>query len=121
MLDRLDIALILSSLIAGLMGATLFSLIIKLSFKKKFIKENNARTVHGKYVSTLGGIGIFLGLMIGLAVEAMTTEEKLKSPIPFIITKIYDSFGVTIINNEKKVFFAFLIFLLLVYIIYYFI
>ena len=75
MLERLDIALILSPLIAGLMGAAVFPLIIKFSFKKKFFKENNARTVHGKYVSTLGGIGIFLGLMMGMMVAAMATQN----------------------------------------------
>lgn len=105
--DLLDIALILSPFIAGLIGAAVFTLIIKLSFIKKFFKENNARIVHSKYVSTLGGIGIFFGLMMGMAVAAMATEEKLKSPRPFIITKIYDSLGVTIINNDKKVFLQF--------------
>ena len=75
MLDRMDIALIIVPLVAGLVGAAVFPLIIKLSYKKKFFKKNNSRTVHGKYVSTLGGIGIFMGLLMGMASGALVTQD----------------------------------------------
>ena len=75
MLDRMDIALIIEPLVAGLIGAAVFPLIIKLSFKKKFFKKNNSRTVHGKYVSTLGGVGIFMGLFMGMASAFLITKD----------------------------------------------
>lgn len=75
MLDPLDISLIITTLVAGFIGAGVFPLIIKLSYKHKFFKSSNSRTVHGKYVSTLGGIGIFLGLITGLSAASFINQD----------------------------------------------
>ena len=83
MFDQLDIALIITPLIAGFIGAGVFPLIIKLSFKRKFFKASNSRTTHGKYVSTLGGIGIFLGLLMGLSAASFIIQDL------SLMTKLY--------------------------------
>lgn len=83
MFDQLDIALFITPLIAGFIGAGVFPLIIKLSFKRKFFKASNLRTVHGKYVSTLGGIGIFLGLLMGLSAASFALQDLA------LMTKLY--------------------------------
>ena len=75
MLTPTDFAIILTPLIAGLVGVGVFPVIIQLSYKRKFFKASNARTVHGKYVSTLGGIGIFLGLLMGFSAASFILQD----------------------------------------------
>ena len=50
---------------AVLIGFSVYPLIIKISFKKRFFKGSNKRTIHGKFVSTFGGIGITFGFLMG--------------------------------------------------------
>ena len=83
MFTTLEIALIITPIIAGLIGAGVFPVIIKTSYKRKFFKKSNKRTVHGKFVSTLGGIGIFMGLLMGCSIAAFVAQDLA------LMTKLY--------------------------------
>lgn len=83
MFTTLEIALIITPIIAGLIGAGVFPVIIKISYQRKFFKKSNARTVHGKFVSTLGGIGIFMGLLMGCSLAAFVAQDLA------LMTKLY--------------------------------
>ncbi|MDA9128222.1 undecaprenyl/decaprenyl-phosphate alpha-N-acetylglucosaminyl 1-phosphate transferase [Flavobacteriaceae bacterium] len=83
MFTTLEIAMIITPIIAGLIGAGVFPVIIKISYKRKFFKKSNKRTVHGNFVSTLGGIGIFMGLLMGCSIAAFVAQDL------GLMTKLY--------------------------------
>lgn len=55
----------------------IFPLIIKRSYRKKFFKQKNHRTAHSGNVSTLGGIGIFVGYFVGINVSLYVYYQEL--------------------------------------------
>ncbi len=83
MFTTLEIALIITPIIAGFIGAGVFPVIIKISYQRKFFKKSNQRTVHGKFVSTLGGIGIFMGLLMGCSIASFVAQDL------DLMTKLY--------------------------------
>ena len=57
---------LLIALVSFQISGFIFPLIIKRSYRKKFFKRSNHRTSHNGNVSSLGGIGIFIGFFIAI-------------------------------------------------------
>lgn len=68
------IVLLVSFQISGL----IYPLIIKRSYRKKFFKKSNHRTAHKGNISTLGGIGIFVGFFVALNVAIFVYYQDLE-------------------------------------------
>ena len=68
------IAILVSFQISGL----IYPLIIKRSYRKKFFKKSNHRTAHKGNISTLGGIGIFVGFFVAMNVAIFVHYQNLE-------------------------------------------
>ena len=71
----LMLSILLTLGVSVVVGLSVYPLIIKISFKKKIFKASNKRTVHGKFVSTFGGIGIAFGFIMGASLGAVALKE----------------------------------------------
>lgn len=65
-------------LVSFQVSALIYPLIIKRSYRKKFFKKSNYRTAHKGTVSTLGGIGIFVGFFVAINVAIFTLYQDLE-------------------------------------------
>ena len=68
-------SLVMTLIVSLAVGFSVYPLIIKISYKKKFFKASNKRTVHGKFVSTFGGIGIVFGFIMGAILGSIALKN----------------------------------------------
>lgn len=75
---------IIVALVSFQISALIYPLIIKRSYKKNFFKKSNHRTTHKGNISTLGGIGIFVGFFVAMNMAIYVHYADLD-----ITTKLY--------------------------------
>ena len=65
-------------LVSFQISGLIYPLIIKRSYRKKFFKKSNHRSAHKGNISTLGGIGIFVGFFVAMNVAIFVHYQDLE-------------------------------------------
>ena len=74
--EHLLLAFVLVLICSYMISSSVFPVIIYLSYAKKLTKKPNNRSSHNKLVPTMGGLAIFIGISISIALVTIIMGDK---------------------------------------------